>query len=121
LISLPAVLLPSKSCCHHGKREVTWLWKVVFSDWTTPDVPQSFSVSDGGTCPPAETRCWMPQPQQWHGPLNRNNSCCFHPWGWCWYVYWHVYQRCQEATTHRARRWCSMICNFIIVVNIFLS
>jgi hypothetical protein len=25
LISLPAVLLPSKSCCHHGKREVPWL------------------------------------------------------------------------------------------------
>jgi hypothetical protein len=25
LISLPAVLLPSKSCFHHGKREVPWL------------------------------------------------------------------------------------------------
>jgi hypothetical protein len=51
---------------------VPWLWQVlVRSDWTTPDVPQSLSVSDGGTCPPAETRCQMPQLQQWHGPLNR--------------------------------------------------
>jgi hypothetical protein len=25
LISLPAILLPSKNCCHHGKREVPWL------------------------------------------------------------------------------------------------
>lgn len=25
LISLPAVLLPSKNCFHHGKREVPWL------------------------------------------------------------------------------------------------
>jgi hypothetical protein len=99
------VLLPSKSCCHHGKREVPWLWQVVHLDWTTPDIPQSLLLSDGGTCPLAETHCWMPQPQQWHGPLNRNNSCCFCPWGWWWYVYyWHVYQRCQEAMTHQARR-----------------
>ncbi len=76
------VLLPSKSCCHHGKREVPWLWQVVCLDWTTPDIPQSLLVSDGGTCPPAETCCQMPQLQQWHGPLNRNNSCCFHHWGW---------------------------------------
>jgi hypothetical protein len=87
------------------QREVPWLWQVVCSDWTTPDIPQSLSVSDGGTCPPAETRCWMLPLQQWHGPLIRNNSCCFCPWGWWWYVYWHVYQRCQEAMTHRARRW----------------
>jgi hypothetical protein len=98
------VLHPSKSCCHHGKREVPWLWQVVCSDWTTPDIPQCLSVSDGGTCLPAETHCPMLQLQQWHRPLNRNNSCCFHPWGWWWYVYWHVYQRCQEAMTHRARR-----------------
>jgi hypothetical protein len=90
------VLLPSMSCCHHGKREVPWLWQVVHSDWTTPDVPQSLLVSDGGTHPPAETHCRMPQQQQWDGPLNRNNSCCFRPWGWWWYVY----QRCQETTTH---------------------
>jgi hypothetical protein len=98
------VLLPSKSCCHHGKREVPWLWQVVRSDWTTRDVPQSLSVSDGGTCPPTETCCQMPQLQQWHGSLNRNNSCCFCPWGWQCYVYWHVYQRRQEAMTHWARR-----------------
>jgi hypothetical protein len=29
------VLLPSKSCCHHGKRKVPWLWQVVRLDWTT--------------------------------------------------------------------------------------
>jgi hypothetical protein len=101
------VLLPSKSC-YHGKREVPWLWQVVHLDWTTPDVPQSLSVSDGGTCLPAETCCQMPQLQQWLGPLNRNNSCCFRPWGWWWYVYWHVYQRHQEATMHWARRWQSI-------------
>jgi hypothetical protein len=38
------VLLPSKSCFHHGKREVPWLWQVVCSDWTTPDVPQAIIV-----------------------------------------------------------------------------
>ncbi len=47
--------------------------------------------------------CWL-QPQQEHGPLNRNNSCCFCPWGWQWYVYWYVYQRHQEAMMHQARR-----------------
>jgi hypothetical protein len=94
------VLLPSKSCCHHGKREVPWLWQVVQLDRTTPDVPQSLLVSDGGTCLPAETHCQMPQLQQWHGPLNRNNSCSFCPWGWQWYVYWHVYEGCQEAMMH---------------------
>jgi hypothetical protein len=56
---LPPILFPSKSCCHHGKREVPWLWQVVHLDWTTPDVPQSLLVSDGGTCLPAETHCWM--------------------------------------------------------------
>ncbi len=105
LISLPACPASKKSCCHDGKREVPWLWQVVLSDWTTPDVPQSLSVSDGGTCLPAETCCRMPQWQQWHWRLNRNNNCCFCPWGWWWYVYSHVHQRCQEAMTHRPRRW----------------
>jgi hypothetical protein len=103
LISLSACPASKQELLSSWKRKVPWLWQVVRSDWTTPDVPQSLSGSDSGTCLPAET-CRMPQPQQLHGPLNRNNSCSFHPWGWQWYVYCHVYQRRQEATTHWARR-----------------